>query len=201
MFSRRVEIVIPGPRIEEARELSLPYEVKDGPSPLWIRIRDDRRGILRIAVRVKTHSVHSYGGSYVPNGTLRGRIEPAPPGETGTGREGVRVIGRVRWGFVSYVVWVMLALAVAIGAMAVAYGNGVIGWFVLAPLGIAATQVFLLLPMLRSDPTLIAEELRVVFQGEAEAREIRRVREFTERYLPGVEFPPSDCGSADPDRQ
>lgn len=44
MFSRRFEVVIPGPRIEDARNLSVPYAVKGDQSPLWIRIRDDRRG-------------------------------------------------------------------------------------------------------------------------------------------------------------
>lgn len=147
-----------------------------------------------------THTVHSYGGSYVPNGTLRGRIEPVAPGELKAGSDGVRVVGRVRWGFVSYVVWLMFALAVVIGAMAAAYRNEVIGWFILVPLGIAAIHLFLVFPMLRSDPPLIAEELRVVFQGEAEARELRQLRELTERYLPGVDFPPSDPDSADQDR-
>lgn len=201
MFSRRFEIVIAGPRIEEARKRSVPYAVKRDQSPLWIRIRDDRRGNPRIAARVKTHSVHSYGGSYVPNGTLRGRIQPAPPGELEAGSDGVRVVGRVRWGFVSYVVWVMLVLAAAIGAMAVAYSNEVIGWFILAPLGIAAIHLFLLFPMLRSDPPLIAQELQVVFLGEAEARELRLLRELTERYLPGIDFPPPDPGPADQGRR
>lgn len=201
MFSRRFEIVIPGPRVEEVRELSAPYAMKRGQSPLWIRISDDRRGRSRIAARVKTFTVHSYGGSYVPNGTLRGRIEPAPSGGLEAGSDGVRVVGRVRWGFASYVVWVMLVLAGAIGAMAVAYRNEVIGWFLLVPFGIAAIHLFLLLPLLRSDPPLIAEELRVVFQGEAEARELRQLRELTERYLPGVDFPPPHPGLADQDRR
>ncbi|TCK46450.1 hypothetical protein EDF60_0023, partial [Leucobacter luti] len=64
-------------------------------------------------------------------------------------------------------------------------------------LGVAAIHLFLLLPLLRSDPPLIAEELRVVFQGEAEARELRRLRELTERYIPGIDFPPRERGSAD----
>ena len=148
-----------------------------------------------------TQTVHSYGGSYVPNGTLRGRIEPVSTGEFDAESGGVRVVGRVRWGFVSYVVWIMLALAVAIGTMAVAYGNDVIGWFILVPLGIAAAHLFLVLPMLRNDPPLIAEELRVVFQGEAEARELRQLRELTEQYFPGVDFPPPDSDPAVQDRQ
>ncbi|MCW2289158.1 hypothetical protein M2253_002255 [Leucobacter luti] len=200
MFSRRFEIVIPGTRIGAVRELAVPYAAKHGLSPLWIRIRDDRRGSPHIAVRMKTQTVHSYGGSYVPNGTLRGRIESALPGEVAAGSDGVRIVGRLRWGFVSYVVWVMLALAVAIGTMAAAYSNEVIGWFILAPLGVAAIHLFLLLPLLRSDPPLIAEELRVVFQGEGEARELRQLRDITERYLPGVDFPSSDPGPADQDR-
>ncbi|TCK35445.1 hypothetical protein EDF60_2820, partial [Leucobacter luti] len=67
-------------------------------------------------------------------------------------------------------------------------------------LGVAAIHLFLLLPLLRSDPPLIAEELRVVFQGEGEARELRQLRDITERYLPGVDFPSSDPGPADQDR-
>lgn len=167
MFSRRFEIVIPGPDVEEARELSVPYAAKHGQSPLWIRIRDGRKGSTRIAARMKTHTVHSYGGSYVPNGTLRGRIEPHRHGEVEAGSDGVRVVGRLRWGFVNYVVWLMLALAAAIGAMAVTYRNDVIGWFVLVPQGFAAVHVFLLLPLLRSDPPLLAEKLQAVFQGGA----------------------------------
>ena len=174
----------------------MPYAVKHGRSPLWIRFRDSRRGNTRIAARVRTVTVHSYGGSFIPNGTLRGRIQPAPPGDSGAGSGGVRVVGRVRWGFVSYVVWLMLALAAVIGALAVTYRNDVIGWFVLAPLGIVAVHLVMLRPMLRSDPPRIAEELRVVFQGEAEARDRRRVREFTERYLPGRDVPPPDAGSS-----
>ena len=165
MFSRRFEVVIPGPRIEDARNLSVSYAVKGDQSPLWIRIRDDRRGKA---------------------GTMRGRTEQAPPGELGAGPDGVRVVGHVRWDFVSYVVWTMLALAAAIGALAVAYSNEVIGWFVLAPLGAAAIHLFLLLPMLRSDPPPIAEELRVVVQGEAEARELRQLRELTSGTFPGL---------------
>lgn len=186
MFSRRFEVVIPGPRIEDARNLSVSYAVKGDQSPLWIRIRDDRRGKARIAARMKTHTVDSYGGAYVLNGTMRGRTEQAPPGELGAGPDGVRVVGHVRWDFVSYVVWTMLALAAAIGALAVAYSNEVIGWFVLAPLGAAAIHLFLLLPMLRSDPPPIAEELRVVVQGEAEARELRQLRELTSGTFPGL---------------
>lgn len=201
MFSRRCDIVIPGPQVEEVKIRSAPYAVKRGQSPLWIRIRDDRRGRPRIAARMTTQIVHSYGGSYVPNGTLRGRIEPVSTGELDAESSGVRVVGRVRWGFASYVVWIMLALAVAIGAMVVAYDNNVIGWFILVPLGIAAVHLFLLLPMLGSDPRLIAEELRVVFQGETEARELGQLREFTEQYLPGVDFPPPDSGPADQDRR
>lgn len=150
---------------------------------------------------MKTHTVHSYGGSYVPNGTLRGRIGPARPGEVEAGLDGVRVVGRVRWGFVNYVVWLMVALAAAIGAMAVTYRNDVVGWFILVPLGFAAVHVFLLFPSLRSDPPMLAEELRVVFQGEAEVRDLRRLRELTEQYLPGVEFPASDAGPDGQDRR
>lgn len=76
---------------------------------------------------MKTHTVDSYGGAYVLNGTMRGRTEQAPPGERGAGPDGVRVVGHVRWDFVSYVVWTMLALAAAIGTLAVAYRANSIG--------------------------------------------------------------------------
>lgn len=175
MFSRRFDLDVPDVSVERARGLAVPFGRKSGGRALWLRIVE-AEGSTRITARYATGSVSGYGGSYTPNGTVRGRIEP----DEATG--GIRIVGRMRWGMIGYIVGVMVICGLVVAGMAIGYRNGVIGWFALVPFGVAVVNLVVLGPMMRDDPEVLTAELRRVFSGDQERRDAELDAAFLERH-------------------
>lgn len=184
MIARRFELLVSGVDLQQAVERAAPYRRKHGADPLWIKTTE-RYGVVHLAARMKTHTVETTRGSYVPNGTVRGRIEHhADPGEAVSG---VRVIGRMRWGFTASLLSLAILGTVVIGAMAIYYENAIIGWLTLLPLAFVAVLAVSLARMWGSDPVLLAEELTAVLEGRGEERRTERADALLKRLFPDAE--------------
>ncbi|CAL9442368.1 hypothetical protein SUDANB121_02288 [Nocardiopsis dassonvillei] len=143
MFSQRFEAFLPGATPEDVRVRVEPFR-GGRHRGLWIRVDGDR-----VTAR------HLTGGRISADGVLRGRLEPVGGSDGGT-----RVTGRMRWGNLAVFVWIYLACAAAIGAMALHYANEVIGFVTLVPLGMAALYALAVLRSRERDARELEQRLR-----------------------------------------
>ena len=185
MISRRFELVVDGVDLPGSRRFARSREHRD--APVWVRIRERRNGTMGLLARVATHEISSFGGSYVPNGTLRGTIE-----EAGTGADvAVRITGRIRWGMLTYVLALMLALAAFIIWVAATSDGPPVAWTLLAPLIVVAVALRRLLRLRRTDPELLASRLPEVLRGEEHQNEwlLRKLAEGHHELRPFLDRP------------
>lgn len=175
MITRRFELTVAGTDLARAVELARPYAGRT--APVRVRLRPGRDGRLRLTARVPTHEITSFGGSYVPNGTLRGTLE-----DTGVGPgAGVRISGRIRWGGLTYVVSLMVAVAVFILWVEVSTEGPTVAWTLAVPLLVGGVNLRRLVGLRRSDPERLATHLSRVLRGE-DVRDVTSLHALERRH-------------------